>query len=347
MKKIHLAFLCLSSCIFNVHAQYIFNSCGNRPVYGDSLTGVLIYYDSTGVTSGNSGANVTWNYTNLTLTTTGKISHYYYDPSTIKDTSSSSHSPLFNTANLADLATNGVYSFYQYSPDSVSYLGDYRDAVDYQIAIGNEKQMICPFGFGNSFHDYFSLKNMGMCSFNSYINRIFTYDAFGTLNLGTTSYSVVRLKMVEQTTDSSNCSPIPNVSNNEDTTFTWFDINTGLPVFSFEFYNDTGNHFKNKTIEAYSYSHYPATLNTSVSPIGELQSEFTVFPNPSNGTFQVSSTKYQVSGIDIYNVMGEKVFASTINHQPSTIDLDAPNGIYFLQLKTSEGTAVKKIVLNK
>jgi hypothetical protein len=47
----------------------------------------------------------------------------------------------------------------------------------------------------------------------------------------------------------------------------------------------------------------------------------------------------------ITNVFGEIIYSSAINSSISEIDLSKySRGIYFLQLKTSEGTAVRKIV---
>ena len=88
------------------------------------------------------------------------------------------------------------------------------------------------------------------------------------------------------------------------------------------------------------------------------ETDFTISPNPTSGLFQIqvaggsgSSSEYK---IEIYNVMGEKVYSSMVNGQWSmvnsqfTIDISSqPNGIYFLHFKTNEGTAVRKIVINK
>ena len=58
-------------------------------------------------------------------------------------------------------------------------------------------------------------------------------------------------------------------------------------------------------------------------------------------------SKFENVQIKIYNVYGEIVYSSVIISKSSTINLDAPNGVYFLQLKTNEGTAVKKIIIQK
>ncbi len=91
---------------------------------------------------------------------------------------------------------------------------------------------------------------------------------------------------------------------------------------------------------------------------------FRIYPNPTSGKFQVSSfsegvltDKFQVEQIEIYNVMGEKVFSSVVsgqslvatnNYQLSTnIDLSAqPSGIYFLHLKTEQDIATQKLIIS-
>jgi len=76
-----------------------------------------------------------------------------------------------------------------------------------------------------------------------------------------------------------------------------------------------------------------------------------VTPNPSNGTFAIQMNNAQLSTnnyhLVIYNVLGEKMYQSMISSPRSQISLDVPDGIYFLQISSSGGTAVKKIVISK
>jgi len=88
--------------------------------------------------------------------------------------------------------------------------------------------------------------------------------------------------------------------------------------------------------------------NTSIS----------VFPNPTTGEFTVYGLRSAVQ-IKVYNMVGEKIYQSLVNshlslgnppmtNAPMTIDISLPSGlgqgIYFLQVKTNNGTAVKKII---
>jgi hypothetical protein len=82
--------------------------------------------------------------------------------------------------------------------------------------------------------------------------------------------------------------------------------------------------------------------------------DVSVYPNPSKGIFQVSGLLPQISGslsvapaLEIFNVLGEKVYSAIVNANQETVSLDVPVGIYFLYIKTTQGTAVQKLVIHK
>ena len=346
MRRTYFALLFAAIFSFTVKAQYVFNGCNSLPAFGDSLRGVQSQYDSTGITPGSAGANVTWTYALLSPVANKQIFHIYIDPATTYDTSAASSSPLFPTANLADSVPGGFISYYRYTPDSITYLGKYKDVHNYELVFGSEKQFVCPFNFGNSFSGYYHVHPEGICTYDSYITRTITYDAYGTLNFPHSSFSVARLKFTEQETDTF-CTPNVPPGFKIDTTYIWYDITNGLPVFSYEYYNDTVNHYINKYVYLYGYSHVPA-IATGV-PAAEQNSGFDVFPNPSNGIFSVTSAE-QISSVEIYNTLGEKVTHNVISGAAKNLSIDLsdhPSGVYFVQLKTAEGTAVKKIVVQR
>ncbi|MBI4946060.1 MAG: T9SS type A sorting domain-containing protein [Bacteroidetes bacterium] len=79
--------------------------------------------------------------------------------------------------------------------------------------------------------------------------------------------------------------------------------------------------------------------------------QFNVFPNPTNGQFTVHCPQFTIGNnynLDIYNMMGEIVFRQTVNRQQETINLDDPNGIYFLLITDGKGnTQAQKLILTK
>ncbi|TAL62805.1 MAG: T9SS type A sorting domain-containing protein, partial [Bacteroidetes bacterium] len=78
----------------------------------------------------------------------------------------------------------------------------------------------------------------------------------------------------------------------------------------------------------------------------DLQNQFTIYPNPNNGTLTIA-TKEDKYSITITNVLGEKVYSSIINSQSTIINIDAPGGIYFLSIKTEKESFIKKLIIQK
>jgi len=84
----------------------------------------------------------------------------------------------------------------------------------------------------------------------------------------------------------------------------------------------------------------------------EVQSaEFKVYPNPSNGQFTVSTPQPEIGhkyNLTIYNQLGELVLNQVLPSKLQTINLDAPNGIYFLRITNQgETTHSWKLILSK
>lgn len=76
-----------------------------------------------------------------------------------------------------------------------------------------------------------------------------------------------------------------------------------------------------------------------------------LYPNPNNGNFtiQISNFKFQNMGLEIYNVLGEKIYSSNINSNEHKIDLTKQhNGIYFHQITSQNKIVAKgKIIIQK
>lgn len=80
-----------------------------------------------------------------------------------------------------------------------------------------------------------------------------------------------------------------------------------------------------------------------------LNAELSVFPNPSNGSFELKlSTAVRANGeIAVMDMTGKKVFARPVDAlgiYTTNVDLtNMPKGIYTLQVRTTEGVASKSI----
>src|ERR1051326_2334677 len=194
MQKL-LLLLCFLPFSF-LHSQYIFNSCNTLPSYGDSLVALEQYYDTTGIDAGSSGANVTWTF-NSANTSANNVTHIYFAPS------ATTGSGMFPKANLADSTNDGWITYYDYSQDSITCFGQYKNANNFIAAWDPQKYLTCSLNFGNSYSDFHSYYTGIFCPVHHvYMNRTITYDGYGILNIKKAAFSVARIKIFSTGIDS-------------------------------------------------------------------------------------------------------------------------------------------------
>jgi len=82
-----------------------------------------------------------------------------------------------------------------------------------------------------------------------------------------------------------------------------------------------------------------------------MDREISIYPNPTSGKFNVAISQLaylNMEKLKVYNVYGECIYQHIGTSSNCQIDLsDAPDGIYFMQMKTDQGTANKKIIVQK
>ncbi|MEO0473413.1 MAG: T9SS type A sorting domain-containing protein, partial [Bacteroidota bacterium] len=93
----------------------------------------------------------------------------------------------------------------------------------------------------------------------------------------------------------------------------------------------------------------PMDTIVSVDPPQEVV-ELRVFPNPTTGEFQLefANPDRSETQIDLRNVLGQSIFATTTRENKLRIDLSGQtNGLYFIRLRQGEQSSVKRVVLTK
>ncbi|TAE50210.1 MAG: T9SS C-terminal target domain-containing protein [Bacteroidetes bacterium] len=90
-------------------------------------------------------------------------------------------------------------------------------------------------------------------------------------------------------------------------------------------------------------------ISTSIAD-NNMQSSFNVFPNPSNGKFTIKNNGLGIPNykLEIYNVIGEKVYAMDTFHNQTSYDIDlsnSPKGVYFAKMYEGQTILTKIIVL--
>lgn len=77
------------------------------------------------------------------------------------------------------------------------------------------------------------------------------------------------------------------------------------------------------------------------------QMSFTIYPNPSNGEFNIDATNMKINSIDVYNMIGAHVFSMNSPGKKCTLDFTSlPKGIYFLNMQINEKRYTEKIVIH-
>ncbi len=89
-------------------------------------------------------------------------------------------------------------------------------------------------------------------------------------------------------------------------------------------------------------------LMTELSEKKNLLS-FNMFPNPATNEFKIEDSQFRIEEVEIYDVLGQIVFAQTSNFKPqTTIDISKlRGGIYFVQIKTQKFIETKKLIIAK
>ena len=80
----------------------------------------------------------------------------------------------------------------------------------------------------------------------------------------------------------------------------------------------------------------------------DLNSGITIYPNPSNGIFNLSFRNKELfaenAELNIFNSMGVKVYSENIG-KPLILNPGLANGIYFIQVRTEDNIFYKKIIV--
>lgn len=83
--------------------------------------------------------------------------------------------------------------------------------------------------------------------------------------------------------------------------------------------------------------------------IAETQSNngLHVYPNPSNGKFIIQTPELRSGTMDVYNLTGQKVLATTFKQQTTgELDLSGfPKGVYFVKVSDGEQTNTERVVV--
>ncbi len=77
----------------------------------------------------------------------------------------------------------------------------------------------------------------------------------------------------------------------------------------------------------------------------EKNIEFSVYPNPSNGIYQIENSNGQSFEITVFNILGKQIMETVETSGSHTLDIqDFDNGVYFLQIMSNNQKKIVSII---
>lgn len=280
-------------------AQPVINSGGLVPGSTFNL------YSLSNVNTANltsSGANVYWDLSAATATLIGTA--------TTEDMSANPFASQYPNANFAFKFTPtggpSIYSLFSLTSSVLEEVANNVGSPSETSFIDYRTALVFPFTFNLTDNDAYQKNGQGVKSITN------TYDAYGTLVVGTTTFSnVIRIMSVDDGNTSINVwstSPI-------------------VPIFQ---------------ASSSGFTLWETTSTSNISTTNFNNSLFDLYPNPATNQIKIINKKI-ISSIEIINSQGQ-ILITTKN---SSIDISQlESGIYFVKAYSNDGIYSERFIKN-
>jgi hypothetical protein len=111
-------------------------------------------------------------------------------------------------------------------------------------------------------------------------------------------------------------------------------------------YSDTFSFCKTGTITKMIAINCATVVQNGIDQLNSLDDDVNVYPNPVNDLLYIASDQH-IKEVRLFNAQGALVFQKNDNFNIEKIELNLANGIYFLELSNENGSAQKKILINR
>ncbi len=299
------------------------------------------FVNATGISPGDSGENITWDFSTLSSPTL--ISSTLVDPSSL---SGGSNFPNANIGVKDDVLNNE--SYYYTSPNAQGFYGAISNGsqgTTYVTYTDPQDWVQYPMTYQDQFSDTFAGTVETSAVFDRSGTAEVVADGYGTLITPAGTYNnVIRLKTTMDYGDSFNGTPFITY---EETRYLWYDAGRGFPLMTLSMLNGGG-----ASINSLSYLEI-SPLATS-SPLAQTLG-LSVSPNPASDWINIEYelTDQLAVNASIRNLMGQEVLniSNEVQHAGAHqlgIDLSGlSNGTYFLHLVIDKKVASHKVLIQR
>lgn len=309
---------------------------------GDRYTSVSV--DTANVSQGAAGANITWNFSGVSLLN-DPFENMFVSP---VQTPGSEYFPGATLVQKID----STYIYTKEEGNAFYSMGMYAGKEGTRIFGDMQKTFQYPFAFSNSFTDSYSAvmegKGYSVISNGQYT---VTADAWGTLILPAATYSnSLRVKSVTNNTDTINYEGSVLVSASLSTNYSWYVSGSKAPVFSISYIQTQFGTFK---YVSYSYPVVSGIIGNNAAA-----DKFTLeqnYPNPFNPSTKISFSvpKPGFVSLKIFDITGKEAAVVTnefMNAGKYTAEFNASSltsGTYFYRLEANGFSETRKMILVK
>ncbi|MDM1408776.1 T9SS type A sorting domain-containing protein [Myroides sp. DF42-4-2] len=97
-----------------------------------------------------------------------------------------------------------------------------------------------------------------------------------------------------------------------------------------------------------SYAQVPATgeFQTKATVVKTIEG-LSIYPNPAtiNGKITIETKTNEAKEIEIYNVVGKKIFSTNLNTKELILPNSVTAGIYIIKIKENNASATRKLIV--
>jgi hypothetical protein len=125
------------------------------------------------------------------------------------------------------------------------------------------------------------------------------------------------------------------------------DINAGANPFIQDIENFQGKLLYSidsfTSNKLYAINACSSDSSTGIKEINQAENSMTIYPNPNNGMFTIKMKENpNYSSIEIFNLLGKKVYSQNINSSKIVLNLKLQSGMYFLNFCDTNGKVQAK-----